>query len=40
MMGWYLSALADNKDAGREAMIVVDLAVKIAFKVVYMSLRY
>ncbi|KAL5476664.1 hypothetical protein ACEPAI_2850 [Sanghuangporus weigelae] len=33
LMGWYLSALADNKDAGREAMVVVDLAVKIAFKI-------
>ncbi|KAL5514162.1 hypothetical protein ACEPAG_2250 [Sanghuangporus baumii] len=33
LMGWYLSALADNKDAGREAIVVVDLAVKIAFKI-------
>ncbi|KAL5514482.1 hypothetical protein ACEPAG_2570 [Sanghuangporus baumii] len=33
LMLWYLSALADNKDAGREVMVVVDLAVKIAFKI-------
>ena len=32
-MAWYLAALADNKDAGREAMAAVDVAVKIAFKV-------